>query len=166
MGGMRSHQLIRKVRTLLKYEEAPYMLVIHCGGNDIGQILKSVELRATIKRILDKLVVLLPNTILVWSQILPRLHWRGEIDHQALEKVRVRINSHIATYLTKIGGKYIRYPELDIEDPTLYKDAVHLNHLGKDLFINRLQQGLQSFLEDKGLNVSPKWNEHGPWLMM
>lgn len=105
---MRSHQLIRKVRTLFKYEEAPYMLVIHYGGNDIGKILKSVELRATIKRILDKLVVLLPNTILVWSQILPRLHWRGEINHQALEKVRVRIKSHIATYLTKIGGKYIR----------------------------------------------------------
>uniref|UniRef100_A0A8W8MMU3 SGNH hydrolase-type esterase domain-containing protein n=1 Tax=Magallana gigas TaxID=29159 RepID=A0A8W8MMU3_MAGGI len=167
MGGIRSHQLIRKVRTLLKYKEAPYMHVIHCGGNDIGQILKSVELRATIKRILDKLVVPLPNTILVWSQILPRLHWRGEIDHQALEKVRVRINSHIATYLTKIGGKYIRYPELDIEDPTLYKDdAVHLNLLGNDLFINRLQQGLQSFLEDKCLNVSPRLNEHGPWLIM
>uniref|UniRef100_A0A8W8P187 Tyr recombinase domain-containing protein n=1 Tax=Magallana gigas TaxID=29159 RepID=A0A8W8P187_MAGGI len=78
-GGMKSHQLIRKVRTLLKYEEAPSMLVIHCGGNDIGQILKFVELRATIKRILDKLVVLLPNTILVWSQILPRLHWRGRL---------------------------------------------------------------------------------------
>lgn len=106
MGGMRSHQLIRKVRTLLKYEEAPYMLVIHCGGNDIDQILKSVELRATIKKILDKLVVLLPKAILAWSQILPRLHWRGEIDHQALEKVRVRtcINSHITTYLAKIGG--------------------------------------------------------------
>lgn len=102
--------------SLLKYEEVPYMSVIYSGGNDIGQILESVTLRVTIKSILDKLDVLLPNTILVWSQFLPRLCWRGEIDHHTLEKVRVCINSHIPTYLTNMGRKYIRYPELDTED--------------------------------------------------
>lgn len=63
------------------------------GGDDIGQILKSVELRAIIKRILDKMAVLLPNTILVWTIT----------DIQALEKVRMRIKLSIATYLTKYG---------------------------------------------------------------
>lgn len=63
------------------------------GGDDIGQILKSVELRAIIKRILDKMAVLLPNTILVWTIT----------DTQALEKVRMRIKLSIATYLTKYG---------------------------------------------------------------
>lgn len=45
----RSHQLIRKVRILLKYGDTPYMLVIHCWRNDIGQILKPVAYWPPIK---------------------------------------------------------------------------------------------------------------------
>lgn len=48
------------------------------------------------------------------------------------------INSYIVIYLMKIGGKYIRYFEFDIEDFILYKDVVYFNYLGNDLFINRL----------------------------
>lgn len=81
----------------MKYEDAPFLIVIHCGGNDIGHFRKSAEFRATVKRILNKIAVLLPNTILVWTIT----------DPQALEKVRMRINSHIHVF-NKIWGKYLR----------------------------------------------------------
>lgn len=48
------------------------MLVVYCGGNVIGQILKSVTL-SHYQEILDTLAVLLPNTFFGWSQILLRL---------------------------------------------------------------------------------------------
>lgn len=53
------------------------------------------------------------------------------------KKVRVRINSHV---LYKNRVKNIRYYELDIEEPDLNRDAVHLNYLGNGLYRYRLQQ--------------------------
>lgn len=43
-GGMRWRHLLPKIRQMLRYEDPPHFLVLHCGGNDIGQI-KSSELR-------------------------------------------------------------------------------------------------------------------------
>lgn len=78
---MRWKQVCPKVRSLLKVEDPPHYLLVHCGGNDIGQEDKCVVLRENIKKGLDKLQNLLPNTTLIWSQVLPRLQWRGEVDH-------------------------------------------------------------------------------------
>ena len=78
-GGMGLEEIYPKVKTLLKVEDEPHMLVIHCGGNNIpaNKGSKSADLRFQLKAVLGKLAKLLPFTILVWSQILPRLHWRG-----------------------------------------------------------------------------------------
>lgn len=111
-GGMRWKQVCPKVRSLLEVEDPPHYLLVHCRGNDIGQEDKCVVLRENIKKGLDKLQNLLPNTTLIWSQVLPRLQWRGEVDHLALERARVRLNSCIATYILELQSKYIRYLEL------------------------------------------------------
>ncbi|XP_056006915.1 uncharacterized protein LOC130050703 [Ostrea edulis] len=75
-GGMRLEEIYPKVRRLLKVEDAPHILVIHCGGNNIpmDKGAKSADLRFRLKAVLKKLTALLPSTILIWSQILPRLH--------------------------------------------------------------------------------------------
>lgn len=78
---MRWKQVCPKVRSLLKVEDPPHYLLVHYGGNDVGQEDKCVVLRKNIKKGLDKLQNLLPNTTLIWSQVLPRLQWRGEVDH-------------------------------------------------------------------------------------
>lgn len=164
---MKLEEIYPKVKTLLKVEDEPHMLVIHCGGNNIpaNKGSKSADLRFQLKEILGKLVKLLPSTILVWSQILPRLHWRGGINQAAMDKIRLRVNSHVATYLLRSGGKYIRYPELHKDNTGLFcGDKVHLSVMGNDLFLFRLQQALQAFLIDPSVQVSPKLGENGPWL--
>ena len=88
---MRLHQLERKIAHLLTFEDPPELLVIHCGGNDIGFV-KSIILRNNVEKTLKNLQMLLPCTKIVWSQILPRLSWRPAIGEKILNKVRMRLN--------------------------------------------------------------------------
>lgn len=173
-GGMRVEEICSKVRTLLKVQNAPHMLVIHCGGNNIpaskgAQIgdrhAKSADLRDKLKTVIEKLIQLLPSTIIIWSQILPRLHWRGGINQPAMERTRMRVNSYVATLLIGLWGKYIRYPELHKANTGMFcKDKVHLSGMGNDMFLYRLQQALQAFLNDSSVKVSPRVGQNGPWL--
>jgi hypothetical protein len=68
-------ELIPRVKYLLRFNQPPDFLVIHCGGNSIGAV-KWRELRCQIKDSLGQLMALLPSTKLIWSQILPRISWR------------------------------------------------------------------------------------------
>ncbi|KAJ8304808.1 hypothetical protein KUTeg_018391 [Tegillarca granosa] len=107
---------------------------------------------------------MLPNTKLIWSQILPRLKWRNERNHKAVNKSRVRINSYIAKFMISNGGLYIRYPEIVQSNVGMfYNDKVHLSQLGNDIFLYRLQQALQVFITSDS-KVSPSNVESGPWL--
>lgn len=88
----------------------------------------------------------------------------GEVDHLALERARVRLNSCIDTYILEIGGKYIRYPELQESSPCLFRDKVLLNSLGNSFFLHRIQQSFQDFLADDRVVMTPKAGDYGPWL--
>ena len=101
-GGLRWCQLLPRLRHFLTLEHVPQMLIIHCGGNDIG-VVNSCELRHNMKSTMRSIEAMLPNTKLVWSQILPRRVWRGELNHASLEKTRQRINSFMSSFLVRSG---------------------------------------------------------------
>lgn len=163
IGGLRWGQLLSRLKTLLRFVDPPQLLVIHCGGNDIGQI-SSCVLRHEILKTLHILKDLLPTTRFIWSSILPRLFWRGEKTHKAVDKIRIRTNSQIGAFVMRQGGGYIRYPEI-VEDNELFLDGVHLNTLGNNLFCFRLQQALHTFLTSNQ-HLSPPPGENGPWQMI
>lgn len=162
-GGLRVKDIKNKFRTLLKVENAPDIIILHCGGNDIGQI-KSFELRNQLQSILQYFHKCLPNARIIWSQILPRLHYRYENNHLALEKVRMRINSYMAGLVIRAGGCYIKYPEINEKNAGFFKrDNVHLNQLGNHIILHRIQQALQRFVSSNDV-ISPPLGEYGPWL--
>lgn len=163
-GGMKWAEVLPKVKHLLSFIDRPSYIIVHCGGNDIGGQLKSIQLIQMIQTTLNIISKICPGVTIIWSQILPRLHWRNEINHVALEKVRLRVNSKIATFVISNGGRYIRYPEIIEKNRGLFcEDGVHLSQLGNDVFIYRIQQALQSFLTSDTC-VSPPLGETGPWL--
>ncbi|KAJ8307155.1 hypothetical protein KUTeg_015239 [Tegillarca granosa] len=131
-GGMKWSEVQCKIRHSLKFIDPPNFIILHCGGNDIGECKSKF------------IYEILLNTKVIWSQILPRLKWRHETTHAAVEKIRRRINSKIATFVLKNGGYYIRYPEIIEQNP-------------------RIQQALQRFMLSN-IKVSPSSNESGPWL--
>ena len=157
-------KLQKKVQTLLQYEDPPDFLVIHCGGNNIGIGTKSIVLRKRMENTLKRYKKLMPSTKIIWSQILPRKNWRSRIDKKILNGIRIRLNSSLALLAIGLGGGYIRYPELSVCDENFYgQDRVHLNNMGNDIFLYRIQQALQVFLTTNR-NVSPITGEFGPWL--
>lgn len=139
---------------MLRLEDPPHILVLHCGGNDIG-FGKSIALRKNIINTLKRLSKKLPETKIVWSQILPRFKWRPKIESDVLNKVRVRVNREAANYIIANKGGYVKYPEISVENKGFFKeDGVHLTQLGNDIILFRLQEALQLFLTTTCL-VSP-----------
>lgn len=158
--------LVRKGRT--KWEELedhfslllqehgtpPRVLVIHCGGNSIGLVsLKKLQLQ--MKSLMGSLHQNMSNTLLVWSNILPRKYWLHMISSIAEEQARIRINSSLESFVCKkLNGALIRHPDIDINQPKLFQDYVHLSKLGNFIFTNTIKTALVKFLTTKQ-NVYP-----------
>jgi len=147
---MLASQLPRQIRIMLQFEDPPSYLVVHVGGNDIGKE-KIGYLRNNLLLFLRTIQRKLPNTIIVWSQILPRRSYRFSTNNKAMEKCRYRLNNSIAKFvLEKMGGRYIRHPELFRSWSLFEDDGVHLTSCGNNLFLNDLQGGLECFISNPG----------------
>jgi hypothetical protein len=73
--GLTLDSLRNQVRIMCKFEDVPVFILIHLGENDIGRIgLK--DLRKKYKDEIDWVQKKLPNSIIIFSQILPRISWR------------------------------------------------------------------------------------------
>ena len=145
-GGMKWRDLVPRLVFLSNFESPPSVLVIHCGGNSIGQT-PLVDLRAEIMCSLKQIKVMFPQTKIVWSQILPRSNWRYGKNKKALNQAAERINNFAAHYATRWGCEYIKYPELAWDQTDFFTDdGVHLSNLGNDFFLYRLQMKLYDLI--------------------
>lgn len=144
-GGMTTCDVMVKIRNLIRVENSPGYLVLHIGGNDLGHV-KVGFLRNRIKNIMRKIRALLPNTRIIWSEILPRNQWRYSQNHDAMNRARKRINSSIGAFVLKLGGYYVQYPDIALDVLFLKRDGVHLTDLGNEIFLNTLQGALESFV--------------------
>ncbi|XP_060573700.1 uncharacterized protein LOC132731525 [Ruditapes philippinarum] len=143
--GMRICHLQDMIFDLLGKHIPPNYLVVHCGGNDIGQSpLNNTELLAI--QTIQEIQSVDANIKIIWSQILPRLVWRNEINHTKLNKARRRFNTTLSKYCIQTGGAYIRYPQISENRKYLYRDNVHISEAGNDIFISNLKHGLNAII--------------------
>ena len=73
--GMVVNRLRDQIHTMLGFEDPPKFLILHVGGSDLGYK-KVGHLRNEIKLVLRCISRKMPQTKIVWSQILPRFSWR------------------------------------------------------------------------------------------
>lgn len=145
--GMSWYALTATVEDEIKFIPPPNLLVIQLGSNDLGKK-KGCELINDMKRDLLRLHLLLPNTKIVWSDILMRRYWHvAEKDGKVIENMRLRVNSAIRTFIRKEGHCILRHPNIRSNELRLYRaDGTHLTDLGNDIYLNNLQGALETFL--------------------
>ena len=107
--GMVIEQIKKQIFTMLQYEDPPKYLFLHVSANNIGHS-KIGHIRNQLKVTINWIHNKLPNTIIIWSQTLPRSCWRYSSNLIALEKCRYHLNNSIASYVLRLGGRCIGYP--------------------------------------------------------
>jgi len=148
--GMKWNHLLPKVKYMLSVTAPPSMLFVHVGGNDLTSI-PLRKLTEMAKYDLTALAGMCPQTVLVWSDVLPRIHYRGAQSDQKMEKTRKTFNSSMRAFIKKENGKAIRHPKIQWDFPELFRDdGVHLNDKGNDAFLGTFHNSIRCFENDPG----------------
>ena len=148
-GGLKLDKLKRHIELLMTLEDIPAYIVVHIGGNDLGETRLGL-LHYKLKRFMMWLSHKMSLTQLIYSQILPRTYWRYSSDNNKIDKCRRRLNSSIGSLMVKNGGYYIHYPDIRKTAQFISADGVHLTALGNGIFLNTLQGALEKFICCKG----------------
>ena len=143
--GLTLDRLTNHIRTLLSLEDPPNYILFHIGGNDLG-CKKLGYLHYLLERFLSWLSKTMPDSMLMWSQILPRLNWRYSNNLAVMDKCRRRLNSSNGAHINRNGGCYICYPDFKATNQFISTDGVHLAKPGNAIFLNTIQGGLETFI--------------------
>ena len=101
--GMVWSQLYPTIQKILKNNNPPTILVIHCGGNDIGNPHNTLKgLQIYMKSTIVNISQLMPKTVIVWSHILPRSNWTLCLSYNNGEKESILNLLHL--WLRKCVG--------------------------------------------------------------
>lgn len=106
---------------------------------------QGTDLIYILKEVLGALEPLLPQTVLVCSELLP--HPKLAFQPGApLEDVRTTINGVIKQYMVYKGQRFIEHPYFDVKCQALYvSSGDYLSSVGLDLFNNTLMDSLSVF---------------------
>lgn len=133
-GGLRWHGLLPFFYRSLRGRAAPDVLLIHCGGNDLG-CRKSIDLVAAMKQDLQHLYRRFPQMTIVLSDITQRRRWRSGLPGK-IDKSRKWVNSVMATFVLGMQGGIVHHPQIVFNKPQLFlRDEVHLSPRGNDIFL-------------------------------
>ncbi|KAL4239302.1 hypothetical protein ACF0H5_000119 [Mactra antiquata] len=140
--GLSLLSLQNKIQTLFKVGETPSCIILHCGGNDIGKT-SLYRIRTLISLIFEKIINLLPNVTIIWSEILPRQNWRYSNNNKSMERCRKRINSYAGKLAITKNGRYLRHSFMCINISKFLKtDGVHLNDNGNKLLLQQFKKAV------------------------
>ncbi|XP_041446756.1 uncharacterized protein LOC121403117 isoform X1 [Xenopus laevis] len=121
----------------------PAIILIHLAGNDIGKG-RNIDLIRNIKRDLAQIRFIFPNTVIMWSEVVPRLVWLQDAGFHPLERCRKKLNFAISKFSKTVNILVYRHYELEQGFEGLYRaDRVHLSDIGFDI----LNMGFQSAIE-------------------
>ena len=127
----------------MKIRQPQVFLLLHVGGNDLGTV-PIKELKSKADSLFSYIDTAMPGTIIIWSEILPRL-WSG---NEGLEGARKRFNTYVAKLVKQRKGFYLQHIKLQPFQVELFnKDGVHLSDHGNHIFLENIRLGLTYFLQ-------------------
>jgi lysophospholipase L1-like esterase len=133
-----------KLTTLLKLESPPDIIVLHIGGNDLGNApVKSLS--TTVDLLYHFIDECMPGTKIVWSEVLPRA-WGQE--NKGLFSARRRLNCLASKFVKQRGGFYLPHVNLrHVDNKYFLPDGIHLNDQGTGIFLGNIAYGMKHFLK-------------------
>ena len=134
---------LQDLRSLLDKEAnsaRPAYIIIHVGANDITD-LSSYAWRRELEASVAYIQLRYPNSRLIWSDMLPRQHWRNAISTKVAEKSRKRCQLRARALFSQEGGEIISH-NLIHGDQFLSTDGVHLSETGQQVFREDLEDGI------------------------
>ncbi|KAK2907342.1 hypothetical protein Q8A67_006327 [Cirrhinus molitorella] len=143
-GGRLWDQLLPVLRSFTAKAPAPDILIIHLGGNSLCREGRNrLDFLREMKTDLAEVFRMFPRTRLLFSSILPRLHWRGQTARSAygVERSRRWLNVAISGFLAERQMRCIRHSNIDLCHLT--RDGVHLSPKGNELLLSNLRKALQ-----------------------
>lgn len=127
------------ISSLLLIYPAPILLILHVGGEAIGRY-RTLALLADLKQEFLAIHRILPFTVLVFSEILPRFDWSFS-SLKFLDKIRKRCNKCMEKFLPLLNGFSFRHKDFEDLLPGFYLlDGFSLSEIGLDLFNLELQE--------------------------
>lgn len=119
----------------------PGVIIFQVGRNLVGHV-KTQSLIWSLKHVFYDIHTLLPNTILLFSEIIPELAWSKNLKFK--DRIRKRLNRCLHKFLCSIGFRAYRHIDLEDWIPGFYtEDDFNLSPIGLDVFI----VGLQNMVE-------------------
>ncbi|XP_077148455.1 uncharacterized protein LOC143809219 [Ranitomeya variabilis] len=148
--GMMWSQVLPEIVHISRMASSPTIVLIHAGGNDLASF-SLVELLTLIRSDMDKFPMFFPLMRLVWSEIIPRLVWRGARELNAMERSRRTLNQRISRFVRFKNGVVVRHHRLEGDNSGfLLPDGVHLNEAGLDIFLNGIREGVVQAMHSLG----------------
>lgn len=121
--------------------KTPDIAFVHLGGNDVtsGSL---TAVRNTIKREINYLRAAIPDSLIVWVDILQRRNWRStNYSIQEIERIRTRINRFGKQQVAR-HSKF-DFLTLDIDSSTegfFRNDGVHLSKVGLEFYLYEMRE--------------------------
>ncbi|XP_069601439.1 uncharacterized protein [Ranitomeya imitator] len=148
--GMMWSQVLPEVVHIARVASSPTIVVIHAGGNDLASS-PLAELLTLIRSDMDKFPSFFQSMRLVWSEVIPRLVWRGARELNAMERSRRTLNQRISRFVRFKNGVVVRHHRLEGDNSGfLLPDGVHLNEAGLDIFLDGIREGVVQAMHSWG----------------
>lgn len=121
---------------------APNIVILHLGEDAIGRV-KTLMLLADFKQELVSIHRLLPGSVLIFSEVLPRIDWSFPTTN-FFDKIRRRFNKSMEKFFPLLDGFSFRHKDLEGFLPGFYLHDGHvLSEVGLDIF----NLGIQEMVE-------------------
>lgn len=143
--GLRWKGLVPFFHQCLKGSPSPDVLLIHCGGDDLGEE-KSINLVSAMKEDLQGLRQKHTTMKIIFSELTQRCRWSAVTTPGKLEKSRKFINNVMSAFM--LSGGFVRHPLIKHNSPGLFlPDGVHLTPKGNDMFLTTLAKYIKEVLD-------------------
>ena len=142
--GARLRDIWSLIESIPANASPPKIIIVHLGTNDLLHI-DVFSIRQSIAIFMDEVRSRFPSSVLVWSDILPRVFYFGARSQKAVERQRKAINRWARVYSQRVGCQVLHHPQFVWSDLALYRhDGVHLSATGNDIFCNNLVSCINS----------------------